>query len=159
MHDGLLFAKSISTLYRYYQSYLKHRLEPYSLGSGQDIFLLILFEEEGINQEELSKKLNIEKGTTAKALQKLEKEGYIIKKVDNEDKRAYKVYVTNKALAIKPILQQISSQWNAMLSSDFTNEEKILVSNLFKKMEDNATFFLEDKLDPSWMVGSFILYI
>ena len=42
------------------------------------MFLLELYKKDGKNQEELSEKLNIDKGTTARAIKKLEEEGFLI---------------------------------------------------------------------------------
>jgi len=67
----------ISMLYRYSQIYVGNKLQPYGIGKGQFMFLIKLFERDGLNQDELVDGLNIDKGTTARALRKLEQEGYI----------------------------------------------------------------------------------
>lgn len=136
-NDGLI-GKWISILYRYGQSYISRRMEPYNIGCGQYIFLMTLYKKDGISQEELSDLLKIDKATTAKALKKLEEEGYIVRNVDSDDKRAYRVYVTQKALDIKPDFINAIDNWNNILSSGITAEEKEIILKLLKKMTENA---------------------
>lgn len=134
--------KWISIIYRYAQNYFSRELEPYNMGGGQFIFLLALYKEDGIHQECLSKLLNIDKGTTARAIKKLEEEGYVLRREDPMDRRAYKVFITNKAQAIKPEFYKILASWTDILSKDFTVEEKELAISLLQRMAENAADFV-----------------
>ena len=80
--------KYISQIYRKGRASISKGLEQYDIGSGQMMFLLQLYKQDGISQEELTEKLNIDKGTTARSIKKLEKEGFIIRVKDEHDKRA-----------------------------------------------------------------------
>jgi len=131
-------ARWISILYRYGQSYISREFESYNIGSGQYIFLLTLYKKDGISQENISEHLKIDKATTAKALKRLEEEGYITRHTDLLDKRAYKVYVSRKALAIKPAFIKTIKKWNTILSAGFSVEEKAAVVKQLKKMAQNA---------------------
>ncbi|RKD20876.1 transcriptional regulator, MarR family [Caminicella sporogenes DSM 14501] len=135
--------KWISILHRYAKCYIDRELKTYNIGSGQFIFLVLLFKKDGINQEDISKIINIDKGTTARALKKLEKEGYIKRQIDPDDKRAYKVYITEKALSIKSKIFNVLKKWTDILSSDFTEEEKELALKLLQKMSQNASNYIK----------------
>ena len=89
--------RSISLLYRYGQMFAGDRLKRHGVGKGQYIFLKALYREDGINQEALSDYLCIDKGTTAKAVKKLEAESYVERSVSSDDKRSYKVYLTGES--------------------------------------------------------------
>ena len=86
--------KWISALYRYLQMRLNSELEPYNLGSGQFPALLVLLKNEGINQETISKTLHLDKATVARAVNKLMAKGYVVRKRDPLDGRAYVLYTT-----------------------------------------------------------------
>jgi len=116
--------KHISLLYRQSQIYFNAELKKYKLGSGQYIFLLSLLENEGINQEQLADIVKIDKTTTARAVAKLESEGYLTRETCQEDKRAYILHATEKARSIHKILEGILDQWNAFMLADFTAEDK-----------------------------------
>lgn len=137
----------ISIIYRYAQNYMTKELEPYNIGSGQFMFLLTLYKEDGIHQEKLSCYLNIDKGTTARAIKKLEREGYVIRKEDMEDRRAYKVFLTEKAIEIQPIVYKALMNWTDVLSKDFTSDEKEMILVLLKRMAENAASFIKEQQD------------
>lgn len=133
----------ISVLYRYGQSYLDKKLHPYNLSSGQFIFLVVLLEKDGVSQEFLAKRLNIDKATTARAIKRMEQAGYVIKKVDPEDKRARIIHVTDKALQLKPVLKNISEEWTGRLTEDFTVQEREIIFQLLQKMSRNAALLVK----------------
>lgn len=138
--------RCISVLYRYGQSYITKRLEYLNISSGQYVFLMTLYRKGGISQEELSSYLKIDKGTTAKAIKKLEDEGYVERKIDLRDKRAYKVNLTPKALEVIPAIQAASKEWENIITSGFSEEEIPRVKKVIQRMAENAhNFKVEDE--------------
>ncbi len=135
----------ISILYRYGQSHISKQVDQFSIGSGQYVFLLALYKKDGISQEEISNHLKIDKATTAKAIKKLEKEGYVKRNINSEDRRAYKVFLTQKAFDIKPEIHSILRNWADVLSGGFSEDEKKLVSELLGRMAKNAFAYFEKK--------------
>lgn len=129
--------KYISALYRSGSMYFNKNFEKYNIGSGQYPLLLSLCHGEGVTQEELSCKLFIDKGTTAKAIKKLEEEGYVKREIDDHDKRAYKVYLTDDGRKIINDIFEVLNSWNNILTSGFTEEEKKLALNLLQRMLEN----------------------
>jgi len=123
----------ISILYRYGQSYVGKKLERHNIGSGQYVILLTLFRNDGVNQEELSDYLKIDKGSIAKSIKKLEDEAYIERSVDSADKRAYRVYLTRKALDIIPLVQEAIRSWEGIIVSDLSDGEKRTFEQLLCK--------------------------
>lgn len=134
----------ISIIHRNLQIYTFRELQPYNIGKGQFIFLMILMKKDGISQEELSHILDIDKGTTARALRKLEVEGYIERKQDPHDKRAYKVYVTEEGRQIEPVLHKLRKNSTDILASNLSIEERKMVLNLLEKMAENISSFNND---------------
>lgn len=132
-------ARWISILYRYGQGYMGKNIESYNIGSGQYIFLIALYKKEGISQEQISEHLKVDKATTARAIKRLEKEGYIRRAIDENDKRAYKIYLTQKALNIKSELYGVIRKWENMLSSGLSESEKEIFLKMLKTMAENAS--------------------
>lgn len=128
----------ISILYRYRLNYLGKRLEPYNIGSGQHLFLMVLSKNNGISQEELSNFLKIDKATTAKAIKKLEEEGYVTRHIDDIDKRAYRVFLTDKAWDVMPVIDEAVKDWEELITGGFSENERVLVEELLGKMARNA---------------------
>ena len=93
--------KYIYQLYRKGSAFINKEVSKYSIGSGQFMFLLELYTNDGKNQEEIAETLKIDKGTTARALKKLEEQGFLARIKDENDKRANKIYLNDKAKDIR----------------------------------------------------------
>lgn len=93
--------KYISQLHRKGNVFINRELSKYDLSVGQFMFLLDLYMKDGKNQEEISDNLKIDKGTTARAIKKLEEQGFVIRIKNENDKRSNKIYLTDKAKDIK----------------------------------------------------------
>jgi DNA-binding MarR family transcriptional regulator len=137
-NNGSSIGRWISILHRHGQSYIGRMLEPYNIGSGQYIFLLILFRNDGISQGELSARLKIDKATTAKAIKKLAAAGYVKREVDAIDKRAYQVFLTPQAMAVRPIVQDAINSWEKTLTANLSENETVLLKQLLDKIAQNA---------------------
>lgn len=131
--------KLISCIYRYSQIYIGKELEQYNIGSGQFSFLKRLYHADKIHQEDLAQFLKVDKATGARAIQKLAEEGYVIKERDPADRRAYRIFLTEKGERLEPIIKKISSEWTTILLSGFTEDEKKFVIQSLKKMVRNAS--------------------
>lgn len=109
-----------------------------NIGSGQYLFLLFLYRNDGVTQDYISKSLRIDKATTARALKKLESLDYIRREVDEQDKRAHRVYVTQKALENKEKFFSILSGWSSKIGDGFSEEEKEVALGFLERMIENA---------------------
>lgn len=129
--------KYISQIYRKGRAFIGKSLEEYNIGQGQVMFLLELYIQDGINQEELAEVLKIDKGTTARAIKKLEDNGFIRREKDEKDKRSNRVYLTEKGESIKENVFYILNQWDKKISEQLDKEEKELMIKLLKKICSN----------------------
>jgi DNA-binding MarR family transcriptional regulator len=142
-NDENSIGKWISILNRHCHAYITKHLKEYNIGSGQYVFIVTLYKNNGISQDKLSELINIDKGTTAKAIKKLEEEGYVWREVDPADRRAYKLYVTEKALAIESVICEVLKNANKILSMGFTDEDKAIARKLLEKMSENAVQYMK----------------
>lgn len=132
-----------SQIYRQSQIYMLNNLKKYNLGIGQLHFLKRLYLNDGINQESLAKSLNFTKATGTRAIKKLEEEGYIIRKNDVADKRAYNVFLTDKGKELKPEIEKVTSKWGEILFSGFNEKEQSLFIDFLKRAINNASSMKE----------------
>ncbi len=137
MHD-ISFGKYTSVLYRYTQMIITDRLKAYGLGSGQYLFLIAIHKAEGISQKDLTKKLNVDKATTAKALHKLEELNYIERIKDPMDKRFYCIHLTQKGKDFMPILAEHLGEITTILSHGMSEEDIESTRANFEIMIENA---------------------
>lgn len=123
-----------SVFHRLYLSYIYEGLKEYEIGSGQIMFLLELYYCDGVSQEELSSYLSIDGANTTRAIKKLEKEGYVVRKQDEKDRRKKRIYLTEKAIKMKPKIFNLIEQWENSLSESLTKAERKALGEILKKM-------------------------
>lgn len=138
MYKKEFIGKPISYLYRYEQIFIGKKIEPYGIGSGQFPFLMRLYHEDGINQESLSDYLKIDKGTTARAIQKLVDEGYVLRQRDEKDRRSYRIFLSEKAKKLEPDMKKIASEWEDILFSGFDDNQRKEITNSLEIMFENV---------------------
>ncbi|MCR4435512.1 MAG: MarR family transcriptional regulator [Clostridiales bacterium] len=140
------FGKHISLIYRYSQIFFNPLLNKYNLGSGQYQFLMTLYDNNGIIQEQLSKLVKLDKATTARAIKKLEKEGYVFRMTSEDDKRAQKLYTTKKAAAVREYLENVLDSWNKIMLENFSQDQKEQLFELIEKVGSNIiNYFAEQE--------------
>jgi DNA-binding MarR family transcriptional regulator len=136
-------ARWISIIHRYGHTYVGNRLKPAGLGKGQFPFLIKLYENSGITQDDLAEMLKFDKTTVARVVSSLEKNGFVTRKVDPADRRAKRIYLTDRAMESKAFLFEVLHEWTDLLMKGLNETEKKTVVALLKKMVANA----EDAVD------------
>lgn len=129
--------KYISLIYRQANAFFTKEFSKFGFGSGQYMFMIHLYKNDGISQEALSELINIDKGTTAKAIKKLEELSFITRSKDEKDKRVNRIYLTPKAINIKDDFFKVLSQWENILTSELNQEEITNGLNILNKISKN----------------------
>lgn len=122
-----ILLKLTNSIYRCTQACIDKKLEKFNLTIGTYPYLLILNRNEGISQNEISRELSVDKAMSARTVKKLIELGYIRKEENEEDIRAYKLYITDKAKQIIPELIEILNDWTNILVQG-NDKEKIETS-------------------------------
>lgn len=138
MQTQRLFTKYISILYRLTNRFYDHELLPCQIGSGQQFFLLRIYENEGISMYDLARMGHFDKGTVTKGIQKLEEQSYIHIETDPADKRIRRLRTTEKGRSIMDEVYAIRSKWTSILTADMSPEETKEAERLLSKMAKNA---------------------
>ncbi|MGE5703590.1 MAG: MarR family winged helix-turn-helix transcriptional regulator [Clostridia bacterium] len=129
----------ISAIYRHMQILISAELAPFRIGSGQYIFLMAVAFQQPITQKALSEKLLIDKTTTAKAIAKLEAEGYVRRKADPTDNRYHLLYLTDSGREVVPKVQEALARVKNKTRKGISDEEYDLLVNLLKIVLRNLT--------------------
>ena len=114
-------------------------------GPGQFFLLSELYAEEGISQDELSRRVGFDKSNTSRALAKLERYGLVSRRPDPQNHRVKQVYLEPKAHQVRKDFIEIQNRWNALLLQDFSKEERAVLFSALKKLTTNAETAFEQK--------------
>lgn len=135
---NFLPGKWVALLYRSTQMFMNNKLAESGIGAGQYPFILFIGRCSGCSQDEITKALCFDKGTTARAIQKLEQEGYITREVSNDDHRKNEVYITPKGMKKRSEIRKILEDWHNKLFLGVSEEMKSHTIETLKKMAENA---------------------
>lgn len=131
------FGYRISQLHRLIARCIRRSMLPLGIEQGQVPFLAELFCEEGITQDDLSTRLHIDKGVTARQLARIEKAGLIERRTNAGNKRQKMVYLTPamrmKCDDFRAPLRQLSEE----LVAGFTDTERQMALDLLDRMTQN----------------------
>ena len=131
--------KWISATFRYMKIYIDKELHEYNIGSSQFQVMLILDKNDGINQESISKIISLDKANVTRAVNKLEKEGYVRREVDPNDHRAYILHLTKKGKEPVPNIRKSLAKLSSKLLSEFSVQEQDMALKFLKRMYQNMT--------------------
>ena len=123
-HQAITILRYISLLQRNTRRYFDLTLEQDQIGSGQQFFLLRIFENDGISMQDLARLGSFDKGTVTRAVQKLVIEGYVRTEADPQDKRVRHIYLTERARPLIDHVYQIRDYWTEALARGLREEEK-----------------------------------
>jgi len=105
---------------------------------GQFYFLFELYAEEGLSQDELSRRVGVDKSNTSRALAKLESDGLIYRKPNPENYKEKNVYLQTRAFEIRDEFRAIQRRWNEKLLRDFPAAQRRALFVSLMKMTDNG---------------------
>lgn len=138
------YGKHISLLYRVGQIFYDTELAPYHIGCGQQYFLLSIAQNPGINLLALAREGFYDKGTTTRAVRKLEEAGYIRVEKDEGDHRLRKLYVTEEAAPVIEKTQETVARWHSLLTQELNAEEQGQAAALLERMAGHAYEYIKN---------------
>lgn len=121
---------------------LQERIKEHQVAVGQFPILVHLWEEQGLTQNALRDLIRVEQPTLANTLKRMERDGLIKKIPDEDDKRQWRIYLTQRALDLKDALQEDSRNVNKIILERLNETEQKEVMRLIGVI----TSTLEDKL-------------
>ncbi|MBW9146635.1 MarR family transcriptional regulator [Clostridium sp. CM027] len=139
--DIIHLIKLNNKIFRTTQVYLDKVLKKYELSSGSYPYLLVLNENEGISQNKISKELGFDKAMSARTVTKLINLGYLDRKEDEADSRAYKLYLTQKAKIIIPNVLNEIHKLEGLITNDLSEKEKVITLDSLNKILNNMKNF------------------
>jgi MarR family transcriptional regulator for hemolysin len=144
MEDDMDYSKDESLGYtlhyatRMAMALLQDRIKEHGVAVGQIPILFNLWEEQGITQKALCERIRVEQPTLANTLKRMERDGLIQRIPDENDKRQCLIYLTQRAMDLKGVLQEESRNVNKIIvgrmdegeREEFMRLIRIIISNL-----------------------------
>lgn len=111
------------------------RLAPHRLSEGKFVLLFLLLDlPDGLSPHELAQRAGVTRATVTGLLDGLERDGFLIRHHDTDDRRRVNVRLTATGEATARALFQEHSGWIASLMGDLQPEERVVLSRLLDRI-------------------------
>ena len=127
--DNSPFIAWVHNLSKNQMKYLKNKIAEYDL-DHEVRYIMMIYENPNISQDDLVIMSGQSKGNIAKALKKLEDEGYIEREINPDNRRKYMLKTTSKGDELVPKVRQISKDWEKEVG--ITEEDNELKKRLME---------------------------
>ena len=117
---------------------LEMRLAKYELVKGQADLLLLIRDNNGITQNELAEIIGIKDSSMSVRLAKLEKSGYIVREIDENNLKRKRVYVTIEGKSVSIQCRRILREFDETLYNGFSEKERKQFEKSLKKIMSNV---------------------
>jgi DNA-binding MarR family transcriptional regulator len=90
---------------------------------------------EGLNQQQLSEKLLVTKGNVCGLINRMEEKGWVQRRADPKDRRAYRLYLTEEGRSKARQAIPAHERFMAGQMSTLTDEEQATLRSLLRQMD------------------------
>jgi len=104
----------------------------------QWIALYYISGNEGINQSDLAKKMNLQTPTVARLIDRLEREKYVERYCSSEDRRILKLRCTEKGLELQKKMLPVGEFFSEQITDKLSVEEINTFLRVLTKLVDNS---------------------
>ncbi|WP_458354199.1 MarR family winged helix-turn-helix transcriptional regulator [Peribacillus frigoritolerans] len=130
--------REIGMIARALDSISNIEFKEYDLTKGQYLYLVRICENPGIIQEKLAEMIKVDRTTAARAIKKLEVNGFIEKKEDKHNKKIKKLFPTEKGKNVYPFIKRENDYSNIVALEGFSESEVEAISDLLQRVRKNV---------------------
>lgn len=123
--------------FRSFSSAMERRSLPHGVSSGQWRFLRVLWQEDGLTQRELSRRVGMREPTTVIAVKSLEKSGFVRREPSVEDRRRVHIFLTPLAKKLEAKLLPAVAEVNRIAIRGLSAQEVETLRRLLKTVGAN----------------------
>ena len=117
--------------------FLNNELEKVDITATELMYLGSLYKKDGITQDELVREYCIDKAATARTIQSMEKKGLVYRKADEVDKRAKRVYLTEKGRQLNARIKEIIRDTEIKIMEGISAREQRAAGFILNSMLEN----------------------
>lgn len=124
----------VTSLYRDFMDFSNEKLQAWGLSRGLLFFILYIGKHPYCSPGRLASDLHMDTGHTTRSIDKLQKNGFVIREKNKEDKRSYVLYLTPKGEEVFKLSYTLFEQWDNQLSNGLAKEEVEEIKQLLTKI-------------------------
>ena len=113
---------------------IKQALAPFNLAPEQNLIMMLLWEQDGLTQNEIARTLNKDKTNIARMLFNLEQKGYIRRMCVDQDRRSLTVSLTEEGKQLGCRVIPVAEHFNELVCRGISDEELATLRQILAKM-------------------------
>ncbi|MDD9270461.1 MarR family winged helix-turn-helix transcriptional regulator [Paenibacillus sp. GCM10023248] len=130
--------REIGMIARALDSISNIEFKEYDLTKGQYLYLVRICENPGIIQEKLAEMIKVDRTTAARAIKKLEMNGFVEKTDDAQNKKIRKLFPTEKGKTVYPFIKRENEHSDRVALEGFSDQEAETVLVLLQRIRKNV---------------------
>jgi len=127
----------IRDIHRGLSQVLDRKINEHGVTIGMWFFLRVLWDEDGLTQRELCRRVRMSEPTAVVALRAMEKRGLIGRLEDTEDRRKVYIVLAPKARRLRAELMPMVKDLNRQLLAGFSPKEVEVLLDMLVRARDN----------------------
>lgn len=141
----VVFMRQLGQVWRCAALYRSARYEEAGLdiGAYQDTYLRYVCSHPGTTQEQISQSIYVNKSNVARQIASLEEKGYVVRQVDEQDRRNLLIFPTQKGVEALEKIKVVQREWNARLLEGLSDTEIETVVKYVDLLADRARNVIE----------------
>ncbi|KAF5073851.1 MarR family transcriptional regulator [Acetobacterium wieringae] len=143
-----MLMNNLSIIVRHSKVFCERRLHNSGVGFPEQVILMYLASNNGVNQDAIAQHFMLDKGAIAKTLRKLEEKGLIERHQNPENKRENLISIAPAGQSILGEMGAALEEWNQSFFEGLSDEEIQQYRRITKKIADNVARINEkDSID------------
>ncbi len=130
LSEGRYLAFLIVDAARLQRTVFDRRVRKLGFTRTQWLVLRRLGEQPGVSQSELAEMLEVERATAGRLIDKLEENGWLERRADDDDRRINRIYFTDKGRSVHGIIGPIAEAMVEEELSDLSKHEREVLTDL-----------------------------
>ncbi|AGX06843.1 YybA [Bacillus sp. NRRL B-14911] len=130
--------REIGMIARALDSISNIEFKEHDLTKGQYLYVVRICENPGIIQEKLAEMIKVDRTTAARAIKKLEMNGFIEKRDDPENKKIKRLNPTEMGSSVYPFIKSENDYSNKVALEGFTEGEAEAMFHFLQRVRKNV---------------------
>ncbi len=106
---------------------------------GQEMFLLQLWERDGLSLSEMAKLVHVQPATASRMLDRMEAGGLVDRRQDAKDGRVSRIYLTQEGRDLHDPVLDMWAELESITMANLTTDERVLLRRLLMQVYQNLS--------------------
>ncbi|WP_299525666.1 MarR family winged helix-turn-helix transcriptional regulator [uncultured Methanobrevibacter sp.] len=134
----------IISLHSFHDIFINHYLKELEINKNQYYMLMHIFYNQSSTQSDIATACLMDRSGVSRAFSELEKNGILTREYTEENKRAYKIDITDKGKELAKFLHDKEIEWENEIASEINMSRKELLATLEKLALKSLNFDREN---------------